>query len=344
MSDSGICETIELSKPELLLVAPVVSVVMLAYNHAPYIVEAIEGVLAQRCPFPFELIIAEDRSKDETLAKCRPYVESHPERVRILTSAQNVGMMPNLFRALDRCRGEYIAFCEGDDFWCDPDKLSLQVTAFDDPDVGLVHTNYAHHTLIDGVWQRGKAGFHDGRSLDELAGDVFGANMRQLMPRTCTSIYRRAAIEQFRANPLANPDFVVGDVPMVLSCAANWKVAYLDRITAVYRIAPGSVTRSGMASTARIMDGLVAIHTELAKLYGHRADFDRAALLPFCISHAKAAFRLGDRDQFDRAVSRIEAMKPGYSRLPSLRARRMLLEVPPLARLANMALDSWRRI
>ena len=74
---------------------PLVSVCMTAYNHAPYIARAIEGVLKQRTTFGVELIIGEDCSTDNTLATCREYAEHYPDRIRLITAAKNVGMREN---------------------------------------------------------------------------------------------------------------------------------------------------------------------------------------------------------------------------------------------------------
>ena len=47
---------------------PLVSVKIITYNHAPYIAQAIEGVLGQKTQFPFELVVGDDYSTDDTWA------------------------------------------------------------------------------------------------------------------------------------------------------------------------------------------------------------------------------------------------------------------------------------
>lgn len=107
--------------------APLVSVLMLAWNHAPYIRQSIESIVCQQCDFDFELIIGEDQSSDDTLAICRSFQREFPSMVRLVTSSDNVGMHRNFARIWHKARGEFIAFCEGDDFWTDPEKLRRQV-------------------------------------------------------------------------------------------------------------------------------------------------------------------------------------------------------------------------
>jgi hypothetical protein len=117
----------EISDQSRLSPAPLVSVIMLAYNHGPFIRQAIESVVSQKADFAFELIIAEDHSSDDTFRIAAEYQQKHPDRIRLLTSASNVGMQKNIVRAYAACRGEFMAYCEGDDFWCDTQKLQRQV-------------------------------------------------------------------------------------------------------------------------------------------------------------------------------------------------------------------------
>lgn len=108
---------------------PLVSVCMTAYNHAPYIGRAIEGVLSQRTTFAVELVLSDDCSPDGTGAICRDYAARYPDRIRLLTGDVNVGMRANYRRTIEACRGRYVAMCDGDDWWCDPLKLQRQVEA-----------------------------------------------------------------------------------------------------------------------------------------------------------------------------------------------------------------------
>lgn len=106
---------------------PKVTVRTLAYNHARYIRECIEGVLMQETSFPYEYIIAEDCSTDNTREIVLEYAEKYPDVIRVITSDENVGGTENVYRADHRARGEYIAICEGDDYWADPKKLEKQI-------------------------------------------------------------------------------------------------------------------------------------------------------------------------------------------------------------------------
>lgn len=134
---------IETSDADKLCNHPVVSVNMITYNHETYIRQAIEGVMMQKTDFEFELVIGEDCSKDKTREICFEYQKKYPDKIRVLWWHENVSKFGgNSKRVIAHCRGEYMAFCEGDDYWVDPLKLQKQVNVMRMfPNVGLCYTD-----------------------------------------------------------------------------------------------------------------------------------------------------------------------------------------------------------
>ncbi|MGD8777575.1 MAG: glycosyltransferase [Ignavibacteria bacterium] len=106
---------------------PLVSINCITYNHEKFISNAIEGFLLQKTNFPFEVLMGEDCSSDNTLNIIKAYQEKYPDVIKIITSENNVGTFENGKRLIEASRGEYISFCEGDDYWIDPLKLQKQV-------------------------------------------------------------------------------------------------------------------------------------------------------------------------------------------------------------------------
>ena len=100
-----------------------VSVIMLAYNIENYIEIAIKGVLSQKTDYPVELIIGEDRSTDRTYEICKRYQEKYPELITVIRHEKNLGYQRNYMETYKHCRGEYVAVCDGDDYWFDRRKL-----------------------------------------------------------------------------------------------------------------------------------------------------------------------------------------------------------------------------
>lgn len=106
---------------------PVVSICCITYNHEQYISEAINSFLMQETDFPFEIVIGEDCSTDNTRKVVEKYKEMYPNIIKLIVSENNVGMLANVQRTMEACIGEYMALCEGDDYWTDKNKLQIQV-------------------------------------------------------------------------------------------------------------------------------------------------------------------------------------------------------------------------
>lgn len=110
---------------------PKVSVVSTTHNQEAYVRQTFDSFIAQRTEFPIEIVVADDASTDATPRIIEEYAERHPDRFRPILRPKNLGLNANLTGALSAARGEYIALCEGDDYWLDPLKLSKQVAYLD---------------------------------------------------------------------------------------------------------------------------------------------------------------------------------------------------------------------
>jgi glycosyltransferase involved in cell wall biosynthesis len=107
------------------------SACVIAYNHEKYIKDCLEGALKQNVDFEYEIIISEDCSTDQTREICQEYQKKYPDKIKLHLNETNLSLMGNWLKALSLCRGEYVAICEGDDYWTDPDKLKKQVDFLD---------------------------------------------------------------------------------------------------------------------------------------------------------------------------------------------------------------------
>lgn len=115
---------------------PLVSVKVLAYNHAPFIRRCLEGILAQKTEFSYEIVIGEDESTDGTREICMEYAKRFPKKIRLFLGHRENNIkfygratgMFNSYYINFSTHGKYIAACEGDDEWTDPLKLQKQIS------------------------------------------------------------------------------------------------------------------------------------------------------------------------------------------------------------------------
>lgn len=105
-----------------------VTVICVIYNQEKYLQKCLDGFAEQKTDFPFEVILHDDASTDKSVEIINRYCEEYPEIfVPILQKANQYSRkIPFFKRLMDEAKGEYIALCEGDDYWCDPYKLQKQ--------------------------------------------------------------------------------------------------------------------------------------------------------------------------------------------------------------------------
>jgi len=132
---------------KLFLSTPKITVSVLTYNHENFIGDCLEGILAQRGRFRIELIIADDCSTDKTIDVIKSYLDRFRKKrivVRLLKSKKHIGPDENAERTRKYYSGDFIAFCDGDDYWIDPLKLQKQMNFL------LTHPNcsFCFHDIL----------------------------------------------------------------------------------------------------------------------------------------------------------------------------------------------------
>lgn len=135
---------------------PKVSVFMMVYNHEKYIEEALNGVLMQKCNFDYEIVVGEDCSNDDSRSILLEYFKKFPGKFKLLLHNSNIGAQKNQLTVLENCTGQYIAMCEGDDYWTDPLKLQKQVDFLEANSDYVIHSGNATQ-LTDDIKLNGKA-------------------------------------------------------------------------------------------------------------------------------------------------------------------------------------------
>ena len=212
-----------------------VSVCMIAYKHGAYVRQAIESILSQDVDFDIELVIGDDCSPDDTAYICEEFAR-HDRRVRLLPRERNLGVWPNFTRTLLACTGEYIAVCEGDDYWTDPLKLRKQVRLLD------AHPEYAGATHQAQVVMNDKPLrlFREVVPTTLTTVDLIGARMFHM----ASVIFRRQpVVELFSKGPM-----VLGCDRLLNFCISfAGQIHYSEEVMCVYRLHGG-----GMSSNATV--------------------------------------------------------------------------------------------
>lgn len=112
-----------------------VSIICITYNQKRYLQKAVESMLSQITDFSFEIIIHDDVSTDGTKEIAMDYAQKYPDKVRVILEKENqYSKGVDFFASMvtDVARGEYIAVCEGDDYWIDDHKLQIQYKAMEE--------------------------------------------------------------------------------------------------------------------------------------------------------------------------------------------------------------------
>ncbi len=303
-------EWIEVSDPSKLAPTPVVSVLMITYNHEAYLAEAIEGVLAQKTDFQIELLIGEDCSTDQTRQIALEYQKRHPEVIRVFYPNKNKGMLRNLKTLFLASKGEFIALCEGDDYWCLRDKLQLQIDFLARrPNYGAVHTDYNKLIKLFGWWRTYKS-FKFRSNLNIPTGDIFEQLLKWFFVTTCTVVIRRPLLESFYQSPLSNPDYAVGDVPLFSFVAKNSHFGYLPIPSAMYRTTPGSIMNSSAQSGLYRIKSALTMYDDFLSLYNVSTDTRQAIKRRLANDLVQMSVLAGNIEEFENGWQLLKRTSP----------------------------------
>lgn len=212
-----------------------VSVLCATYNHEEYLRQTLDSFLNQKTDFPFEVLVNDDASTDSTGDIIREYAARYPEIIRPFYQKENLySRRINLYDVVffPACRGEYIAVCEGDDYWNDPEKLQLQVNWLD------AHPEYSacvHNSI--------------GRFTDQPDKVLFAQDGDRDIPfeqvvQGMSHAYHTSSILARREFILNPPDYrdvayhqgYFTDYAVGVRLGLSGKVRFLDRCMSVYRI------------------------------------------------------------------------------------------------------------
>jgi glycosyltransferase involved in cell wall biosynthesis len=258
---------------------PLVSVCIWTYNQENYIRACVEGALKQRTTFKIEVIVGNDCSPDGTRDILDDLAEEYPDRLIAINRPQNIGGHKNSMDVIARARGEFVAFCDGDDYWIDPLKLQKQYDALQrHPNVDLCfhpakeYRNEKFHSLINN--------YYDSETIIPLEKVIEGRG--GYMP-TASLMIRKSAIYPFPECFVENAP--VGDTFIQALGSARGGGLFLPHAMNVYRrFTQGSITsmnrkKNVEASTlVKKYKGYCLCYAALTQVLGSTKAIDRACL------------------------------------------------------------------
>ena len=208
-----------------------IAIWMVSYNHEAYISHAIDSIIMQVTNFDFCLYIGEDFSTDTTRQICIDYKKKYPDKIKLILQKSNIGAHNNadtVYEAVLNSGAEYIAFCEGDDYWVGNNKLQRQVDFLDSNyDYSLCFHNA--FLLRQGISLNEK--FRKYKKNTYSTKDVILENW--LSPTA--SILFRSEVLRKKPLPLAKEGILNRDLLLVFNASLVGKLYCIDEVMSVYR-------------------------------------------------------------------------------------------------------------
>lgn len=265
-------------------ITPLVSICCLAYNHAPYIRQCLEGFVMQKTNCPIEVLIHDDASTDGTQDIIKEYEAKYPDIIKPIYQKENQyskGVKVSLVYNFSRAKGKYIAMCEGDDYWTDPYKLQKQVDFLEShPDYVMCSHRFNQYIQDKSLLEEEKDLTFQGADYD-LKNLIGGKWLTQ----TLTVMYRRDALDLQRYESYG----MSLDMILFYELLRNGKGYCFSDVMGVYRLHKGGVWSEVSINQQR----LIEFKARLA-IYEVEKSGDAATFILF---------------QFAKAMSRIWMLK-----------------------------------
>lgn len=241
--------------------SPKVSIISITYNQEKFIKQALDSFVIQQCDFSFEVIVADDGSTDGTRDIIREYAQKYPDIIKPLLREKNMGAWKNFVDAIGRAEGEYVALCEGDDYWVDPNKLQLQVDFLEKhPSYSMcfhpVRVFFENHEMDDSIFP----------TSNNQSDFTFEALLKANFIQTNSVMYRKQHYKEMAT------DVIPGDWYLHLYHAQFGKIGFIDKVMSTYRKHSGGIWWGALGDQKEFWkkNGLqhLRLYKELIKMFG----------------------------------------------------------------------------
>ena len=220
-----------------------VTICLVTYNHGKYVKRCLDSLLKQKTNFEFEILVHDDCSTDNTIEILREYKERFPQIINLDIEEENKfsqGIKTIVLQLmLPKARGKYVALCEGDDYWCDVNKLQKQFICMEHEQGASICTHATQIIEEDGV--------STGKRIPEraiTAGDLSGEDMLDYILlkdthlfHTSSMFFRKSIFDDvLESLPAFMKISFVEDRILMLFLATRGSIFFIDEIMSCYRV------------------------------------------------------------------------------------------------------------
>lgn len=268
---------------------PKVSVIMNCLNSEQYLRQAIDSVYAQSYT-DWEIIFWDNASTDSSAV----IAKSYDSKLRYYRGTKTIPLGAARNKALEQARGELIAFLDCDDLWL-PEKLEKQIPCFDNPRVGLVHSNF--YILDD---ETGKERIQFKRKTPS-SGHVFRERLVNYGINMQTVMIRNSAENRFDPDLTLSEEYV-----LFMKILFQWEARYIHEPLAVYRVHSGMHSKSFTHRYPYEME--LALERFDTELDGFKSDYSRErCYLMFKVAYWRARAEMASGNRFKALNSLVKA-------------------------------------
>ena len=222
-----------------------VSACVIAYNHEKYITQALEGAQAQQLTYPYEIVVGDDKSPDNTLSIANDIAASD-SRIKVLEREKNLGMHENWRATIAACKGEYIALIEADDYWTDSRKLQKQVDLLESKPEMAVCFHYSDVVFENSDQKNSPLQ----NRLDKKEFTIEDVILRPWFIPTASIVFRKSMLRDLSwTNGLSSID-----IPLLLTLADNGNLELIEEQMGAYRIHPMGVSEQTWGKRQKVFE------------------------------------------------------------------------------------------
>ncbi len=201
---------------------PFVSIIVNCFNGEKYLNQALQSAIDQTFK-NWELIFWDNQSTDNSK---KIFLQIKEDRFKYFCSDHHTTLYEARNKAIEKSKGEFIAFLDADDWW-EKSKLEKQIVFFEDPKVGLVYSNLY---LFNENEKKRKIYSKKILKSGYLTKDL----LKNYNIGITTLILRKSAYKAEKG--FDNQYNVIGDFDFVIRLSCNWKFKSVQEPLSYYRI------------------------------------------------------------------------------------------------------------